>query len=163
MKPVKAKSIRALAKAVDRSHTAVAGWVKRDDWTLGVKPPWDVAKVKAWMTRLEAEPGSEDGGTPADDGKPMSRERREKLRLIRARRLTIQFDQAVKEKKYVLREEAEREWTEVARMIRTEFVNLSECGVVTAIRQATTEHEAKAILQGRVFEILSRLSGDGGK
>jgi hypothetical protein len=38
-------SVRGLARAVGRSHTAVAGWLRHPEWAFAPAPPWDFADV----------------------------------------------------------------------------------------------------------------------
>lgn len=46
-----ANSIRSLAKHVGRAESTVRKWLQSDDWppSFGLEPPWQVAKVRAWM------------------------------------------------------------------------------------------------------------------
>lgn len=54
-----ATSIRALARVVGRSPSAVRKWIPREDWPFGLVPPWDVEHVKAWMEiHLKADPAA---------------------------------------------------------------------------------------------------------
>jgi hypothetical protein len=46
------RSVRELSKHVGKSHVAVAGWVKRDDWIFG-RGPWAVKQIPA-ILRWEA-------------------------------------------------------------------------------------------------------------
>ena len=51
-------SIRKLAKACGKSPTAVAGWVKHDEWQWASRGPWqaaDVPAMKAWSRDVLAE------------------------------------------------------------------------------------------------------------
>lgn len=44
-------SIRALARAIGRSHTAVAKWARHPEWPWSQRGPWPaslVPKIKAW-------------------------------------------------------------------------------------------------------------------
>jgi hypothetical protein len=46
--PENAKSLRELARRVNRSVSTVSAWLQRPDWPFPRMPPWHVAKVKAW-------------------------------------------------------------------------------------------------------------------
>ena len=47
--PTHAKSIRALGRLCGRAESTVRKWLARDDWPFARTPPWDVARVRAWM------------------------------------------------------------------------------------------------------------------
>ena len=49
-----AKTVAALARATRRSESSVRRWLKRGDWPLGRKPPWNIAAVKKWAAGLAA-------------------------------------------------------------------------------------------------------------
>lgn len=57
------QSIRQLAKAVGKSPTAVAGWLKDDRWTFDTAPPWrreDVPAMRQWAREtLKPDPAAE--------------------------------------------------------------------------------------------------------
>ena len=46
--PVRAKSIRELARLVGRHASTVADWVKRPDWPFKKTPSWDPVEVGVW-------------------------------------------------------------------------------------------------------------------
>ena len=86
-----ASTIRELARAVGRSHSAVQDWVRHPEWDQPAQPPWNVAKAAAWAARTLApnpadawrDPGpsnavnGDGGGLDALRRNPLSRERRD--------------------------------------------------------------------------------------
>jgi hypothetical protein len=93
--PTSAKSVRELAKAVGRSHTAVAKWVNDDRWPFG-KSPWDVAAVKAWAAETLAPNPADDPArvstqTGANSKAQMGPERRAKLAVLSERAALLKF------------------------------------------------------------------------
>lgn len=95
------KTVAALARACKVSHTTAAKWLKHPTWDLPNKPPWDVAKVKAWRAanleddrnpegRVVAGPGRPKKAV-ADSKHPITRDK-ERLASIRADLLEIERD-----------------------------------------------------------------------
>ncbi|MFO0836929.1 MAG: hypothetical protein U1D55_00260 [Phycisphaerae bacterium] len=57
-----AGSIRELAAAVGRSHTAVSGWIRHPRWDQSPTPPWDVERARDWAARMLAANPAEQSG-----------------------------------------------------------------------------------------------------
>jgi len=57
--PTHAKSIRALARQVDRAESTVRKWIGREDWPFSLTGPWDVRLVTAWAEiHLKGDPAA---------------------------------------------------------------------------------------------------------
>jgi len=67
-----ATSLRELAALVGRSSAAVHRWTHRPDWPFERAPPWDAARVAAWVKdHLAADPAKHwESPLPADGGQP---------------------------------------------------------------------------------------------
>lgn len=69
---VAARSIRSLAKYCGKAESTVRKWLRHEAWVFGRRPPWDVAKVRAWADiHLKADPAKEyhDQLADAESGK----------------------------------------------------------------------------------------------
>jgi hypothetical protein len=93
------ESVRALARTVGISHTALAKWLKDDRWPFARKGPWPVSlvgKMKAWAAVTLAENPAAAAGevSGAGDVGQLGPERRAKLAkiLVQTRRAQFQHD-----------------------------------------------------------------------
>jgi hypothetical protein len=46
--PVLARTIRSLGRRCGFAESTVRKWIASEDWPFSLRPPWDVARVKAW-------------------------------------------------------------------------------------------------------------------
>jgi hypothetical protein len=87
--PAQIASLRALAAALGKSHTAVGRWLKDDRWPFARKPPWNapiVAQINSWASRTlsenrAAEPPAAAQSTAVDPVSSLTPERQAKLAL----------------------------------------------------------------------------------
>jgi len=89
-------SLRALAKAMGRSHVAVQKWARSPGWPFGQTGPWDVRAVLAWA-QVSLHPDRSAGGTDAGAGRggrvgdlPPLLQAELQLKIYRARFLDLQ-------------------------------------------------------------------------
>ena len=100
--PATATSIRALAKALRRSATAVFNWTTRADWPFG-PPPWPVDRVREWTAialspdpaaalraRLANAEGDATGNAPAGGSLWAKRAQAELLQILARTQLLVQ-------------------------------------------------------------------------
>ncbi|MFN0137985.1 MAG: hypothetical protein ACKVS9_17925 [Phycisphaerae bacterium] len=113
-----ANSVRALAAALGKSHTAVGRWLHHPLWDQAASPPWDVERARAWAARtLQGNPAdtyrdlepATDGEAPPD---PMESLRRNplsaaKLRLTMVRANKLELERGILAGEYLLKRDVE--------------------------------------------------------
>lgn len=168
--PIAAASNRDLAKLVGRTHTAVNGWLKRDDWTFGTGP-WrasDVVRIQQWAeaTLLERPATADtsrsavsatDGPAPvtADRGlESLSIPKRADVALKMKRREVLDFGLQVRQGKFHEVEQCQRDRPAAIHEVKQGLLDLADGFPGTP--------EDKAILRGRIFELLRRFSAGMG-
>lgn len=168
--PIAAASNRDLAKLVGRTHTAVNGWLKRDDWNFGTGP-WrasDIVRIQQWAeaTLLER-PATADmprAATSAADGpapvspeqglKSLSIPKQADVSLKMKRREVLDFGLQVQKGKFHEVEQCQRDRLAAIHEVKQGLLDLADGFPGTP--------EDKAILRGRIFELLRRFSAGMG-
>jgi hypothetical protein len=167
--PPTCRSVRDLAKAVEKSHTAVGKWVKRADWPFSRKPPWKRDQLPAIMRWAADTLAPNTHADPADDQADNTAAlRRQKLQQ-EIRKLRANADQAetalAKERGQLLDAgEVERAWANIAVVVRNGAQNLASQVVPLALSHGMP-HEAAGAFQEQVEQavagVLRHLSRDG--
>ncbi|MFN0137996.1 MAG: hypothetical protein ACKVS9_17980 [Phycisphaerae bacterium] len=113
-----ANSVRKLATALGKSHTAVGRWLEHPLWDQGSSPPWDVERARAWAARTlqgnpadtyrDMDPG-DDADPPPD---PIDALRRNplsaaKLRLTMVRANKLELERGILAGEYLLKRDVE--------------------------------------------------------
>ena len=160
-------SVRKLADRLELSHTAVNGYVKRNDWPFNRKGPWresQVPEIQRWAAdtlEKRAGPDEESG----DETKKLRKDKlREEVRKLRAN--ADQAETALQRERGTLMEAAavEREWAGVGVLVRNGFQNLAGQLVPLALTHGMPNEAAAAFgqqIDEAVAGILRHLSRDG--
>lgn len=155
--PIVARTTRDLGSLVGRSHVAVAGWLKRDDWRFGAGP-WkasDVVRVQQWMgTHLLERPATVNPAGAEDDGSSFERlslKSKVDIKLKATREKAIAFALEVQKGKF-------HDVDECKQLKRRQFLALKQAifGLPDSI---PTDADTKTIIRGRIVEIFRRLAG----
>jgi hypothetical protein len=119
---------RELSRALKVSDKAVSQYVRRDDWPVSRRPPWDpnsVAAIKAWRAGLQedrAKPTEATAATGPDPGLDLKRPKSIDYRLKLERTKKLRLEREIKAGQYVRRELLEAALVALAR----EFVQVLE-------------------------------------
>lgn len=157
-KPQGIASVRQLAKAVDRTHTAVNRWVKDDRWPFARKAPWsknDVPKILRWAADHLAKEG---GPRPTEHSSTTATLRQQKLEQ-EIRKLRAHADQAetalAKERGDLHDADAcEEEAVRRAALYRNGVQNIPMQVVSVALSQGLP-HEAAPAFQKQIEELVN--------
>ncbi|HSZ58586.1 MAG TPA: hypothetical protein VK797_23160 [Tepidisphaeraceae bacterium] len=152
-KPKKAKglrqpieSLRQLAAALGKSHTALEKLAKRDDWPF--KPPYPVAEVKAWCELNAVGPAGETKLTP---------ERDVKLKLLGAKLAKMELEYQIETQAMVSRDEVERENVKKVMAVRNELMNTPR--LMAMLAPCTNDVEREAAIRQFHKGICDRFAG----
>lgn len=159
----KITSIRALAKALRRSHVAVrANWLTHPAWPFAKSPPWDgadVPRMKAWAaTAFEQQPEPTDPDTAAAM-KDLSPERQAKLALVIERTAKVKLERELLAGRYIPRERVESDLLGRATEARRTLEAITSLAPRLAGRD---EQHIRGELEAAV-EHVCRLLSEGGK
>ena len=147
-KPKKEKaieSLRQLAAALSKSHTALAKLAKREDWPF--KPPYVAADVKAWCDLNATGPAGETQLTP---------QKELKLKLMGAQLAKLELDYQIETKALVSREEVERQNVQKVMAVRNELMNTPR--LMAMLASATTPIEQEATIRSWLKGICDRFA-----
>jgi hypothetical protein len=150
------RSVRELAARLGKSHTAVAGWVRRTDWRFG-KGPWEAAVVpemQEWASRtLSPDPASAPGRPAGPRATKISdlgpRQQADiSVKLIKAQREQFKLEQ--ERGLFHKVSECNERLIRQAHSMKTEAMQIPESLPVTP--------EVKQMIRGRLIELFTRWS-----
>lgn len=163
-----ANSLNKLAAGVGRSRPAVTDWVNHPEWDQPRKPPWNIAKAKAWAARtLSPDPaqmwrteqaggGVADGGLEALKRNPLNAARL-KLALVRAEKLEL--ERKILAGDYVAWSEIETALVRRAHAVRAAFqaIPMQVAGQLVGQDEARIEQILDGAIRAALTELADRI------
>lgn len=129
---MKIDSIRKLARALNRSHTAVEGYVQRPDWPFPRRGDWTelVPQIQDWMVRTlspsPALPPSQSSSGDALADLRLSPERLAKVQLLITRRAKLELERLILAGDYINKAEEARRDLDKIYLVKTSLNNLTK-------------------------------------
>lgn len=171
--PGKVATLRALARALPRSHQAVGKWLRHPRWPFGQQGPWDVEAVRRWADATLA-PNPAAGHAAAPEAAPTGgglggtaglNQRHDiatatqvaRLRLIVERESNLRLDRLIKEGRYISREQVERESIRKIVAVRTAFMRLPRA--LGPLLEQQDRHTCTRVLEQALRDICNAFAG----
>ena len=156
-----ANSVRQLAKAVGRSHTAVARWIEHPLWDQGQTGPFDVERARRWAaTHLQRNPADEyvPEDAPVD---PLESLRRNplsaaKLKLTLTRAAKLELERGILAGEYLPRRDVEDALVKRVHAVRGALQSLPRQVAGTLVGQS--EVEIENLLDDAIRAVLADLA-----
>jgi hypothetical protein len=126
------------------------------------------AKADSRQGKADSKRSKAPSGAPRGDGAgefvggPLAEIRERKglanLELTNERAAELRFNREVRQSKYLLKEDVERERIERVHAVKGAMLAVADSGIAEAMRNTETDQEARDMLRGRMIEICQEFS-----
>jgi len=159
-----ASSVRQLAKAVGRSHTAVARWLDHPLWDQGRSGPFDVEMARHWAaTHLQRNPADADEVPDDAPPDPMESLRRNplsaaKLRLTLTRAAKLELERGILAGEFIPRRDVEDALVRRVHAVRSALQSLPRqlAGTLVGLDEVQIEQQIEDALRGVLADLASQ-------
>lgn len=155
-----AKSIRHLARQLNKSDAAVRKWLAREDWPFPRKPPWDVRQVEAWAEiNLKPNPAAAyqrkitDVRNGSGEYGEVGALTRAKIQVTLERAMWIRQRRLTEAKKLIDAGQVQRQWLEHIQAVKSQLMVLPRSIANELV--GSKREEIEQILTQRIVELLN--------